>query len=94
MVINENITALFLSPVSINFVSNSTNFTTISSIREGNSAQIKYDDTIVGEAELLSDPGDNIHTTYWTNSAYRTITLASPATGDLLTWLQKNAVKQ
>ena len=54
-VINENITALFLSPVSINFVSNSTNFTTISSIREGDSAQIKYDDTIVGEAELLSD---------------------------------------
>lgn len=47
-VINENITALFLSPVSINFVSNSTNFTTISSIREGNNAQIKYDDTIVG----------------------------------------------
>ena len=25
--------------------------------------------------------------------AYRTITLASPATGDLLTWLQANAVK-
>lgn len=47
--------------------------------------QIKYDDTVVGEAELLSDPGYNIHATYWTNSAYRTITLASLATGDLLT---------
>ena len=30
----------------------------------------------------------------WTNSAYRTITLGQPATGDLLTWLQRNAVKQ
>ena len=29
----------------------------------------------------------------WTNSAYRTITLEQPATGDLLTWLQRNAVK-
>ena len=91
---NENITALFLSPVSINFVSNSTNFTTISSIQKRSIAQIKYDDTIVGEAELLSDPGDNTHATFWINEAYRTITLAEPATGDLLTWLQSNAVKQ
>lgn len=28
------------------------------------------------------------------DEAYRTITLAEPATGDLLTWLQANAVKQ
>lgn len=56
--------------------------------------QIKYDDTVVGDVELLTDIGDNKHYTSWTNEAYRTITLASPATGDLLTWLQKNAVKQ
>lgn len=30
----------------------------------------------------------------WVNSAYRTITLNEPATGDLLTWLQTNATKQ
>ena len=30
----------------------------------------------------------------WTNEAYRTIILDEPATGDFLTWLQKNAVKQ
>lgn len=30
----------------------------------------------------------------WTDEAYRTITLDEPATGDLLTWLQSNAVKQ
>lgn len=48
---------------------------------------IRYDSTVA--AHIYSDT-----LTSWENSAYRTITLASPATGDLLTWLQKNAVKQ
>lgn len=30
----------------------------------------------------------------WSNTAYRTITFAIPPTGDLLTWLQANGVKQ
>lgn len=30
----------------------------------------------------------------WSNQAYRTITFANPPTGDLLTWLQANGVKQ
>lgn len=30
----------------------------------------------------------------WLTDAYRTIVLDSPATGDLLTWLEANAVKQ
>jgi len=30
----------------------------------------------------------------WEDEAYRTIILDEPATGDLLTWLQANAVKQ
>lgn len=30
----------------------------------------------------------------WIDQAYRTITLAEPATGEFLTWLQANAVKQ
>lgn len=32
--------------------------------------------------------------TGWKDDAYRTIILDKPATGDLLTWLQANAVKQ
>lgn len=32
--------------------------------------------------------------TGWKDEAYRTIVLDEPATGDFLTWLQKNAVKQ
>ena len=31
--------------------------------------------------------------TGWSNDAYRQITLAKPATGDLLTWLEANAVR-
>ena len=31
---------------------------------------------------------------YWTYEAYRTITFETAPTGDLLTWLQANAVKQ
>lgn len=32
--------------------------------------------------------------TYWFNQAYRTVTFDEPPTGNLLTWLQANAVKQ
>lgn len=32
--------------------------------------------------------------TGWKDEAYRTIVLDEPATGDFLTWLQKNAIKQ
>lgn len=32
--------------------------------------------------------------TIWTNEAYRTVTFATPPTGDLLTWLQINGTKQ
>ena len=47
-----------------------------------------YNENGVTEAWGGGMPGN------WTTSAYRTITLEQPATGDLLTWLQKNAVKQ
>ena len=42
------------------------------------------------EATLISVNTD----TGWKDEAYRTITLSEPATGDLLTWLQSNAIKQ
>ena len=42
----------------------------------------------------MSGAGYETYSTSWINEAYRTITLAEPATGDLLTWLQANAVKQ
>lgn len=72
-----------LITIKIPFESNSTNFQKIemhglSLPRSG----IYYD------AIKVWDTND------WTDEAYRTITLASPATGDLLTWLQSSATKQ
>lgn len=60
---------------------------------------------IIGDSDVTSyaygkpsSEGGGAQTVYsvigWIDSAYCTITLAEPATGDLLTWLQKNAVKQ
>lgn len=40
------------------------------------------------EVDLYSDSDG------WANSAYRTITFATPPTGDLLTWLKANAIPQ
>jgi hypothetical protein len=64
----------------INFESNSTNYTKFSL----DSYNLKYDTTIA------YDDDDEA----WTNQAYRTITFETAPTGDLLTWLQLNAVKQ
>ena len=55
---------------------------------------IKYDDTIVGEVELLGDVYDYTHFTNWQNEAYRTVTFLESPSGELLTWLQASAVKQ
>lgn len=55
---------------------------------------IKYDDTIVGEVESLSNVDDNTHFTNWQNEAYRTVTFLESPSGELLTWLQASAVKQ
>lgn len=43
---------------------------------------LKYDDTLVYMAGS------------WENQKYRTVTFATPPTGDLLTWLQANGTKQ
>lgn len=53
--------------------------------------RLMYDNTQVTfaiENSMSSDSGQ------WINEAYRTVTFLEPPTGDLLEWLQKNAVKQ
>lgn len=67
----------------INFTSNNTTFSTFHLIYESKFSQgINYDSTFVYIAGL------------WQRDAYRTITFATPPTGDLLTWLQANGTKQ
>lgn len=73
--------------VSIGFTSNNETFTSISLLlragREG--VQLEYGSTTSYNSIIGSG---------WTNQAYRTINFAKPPTGDLLTWLQANGVKQ
>lgn len=73
--------------VSIGFTSNNETFTAISLLlragREG--VQLEYGSTTVYNSIIGSG---------WTNQGYRTITFATPPTGDLLTWLQNNGTKQ
>ena len=63
------------------FVSNDTNFT---SITIGKKECLTYDSTIAYDWNELS----------WASQAYRTITFETAPTGDLLTWLQANGTKQ
>lgn len=73
--------------VSIGFTSNNETFTSISLLlragREG--VQLEYGSTTVYNSIIGSG---------WTNQAYRTVTFETAPTGDLLTWLQANGVKQ
>ena len=68
--------------VNIKFTSNGRNFT-----RLDLSNRFQY---------ISYEPNDaNVYNgRQWSNEAYRTITFATPPTGDLLTWLQANGTKQ
>ena len=71
----------------VNFVSNNYPYTAIWwSPDVTNYSYMNNSGTGVGITVYIS--------TGWIDSSYRTITLEQPATGDLLTWLQRNAVKQ
>lgn len=68
----------------VSFVSNDTEYSQFwIGLRMGD-YQIRYDDTLVFDADGA----------VWQNQAYRTIGLYEPASGDFLTWLNANAVKQ
>ena len=73
-----------LPKIEVSFTSNKKSFTSIEARRIQIFTWIYYDST-----EVYNGPSE-----VWVDEAYRTITLEQPATGDLLTWLQRNAVKQ
>lgn len=81
---------------SLNFTSDSQSFVRI--LRQYNNSPIppvnsllyyKSDGTYV-TAVYTNDDG----IAFWNRQAYRTLTFATPPTGDLLTWLQANGTKQ
>ena len=77
---------------SVNFISNSESFIRIFSyINPRTGYNIEYTTSNNTTVYVYNaDYSDQ----WWSGEVYRTITLEQPATGDLLTWLQRNAVKQ
>ena len=85
-VLNVEVTLIPIN-IAVIFISNTNNFYGIS--------------TGSGDLNYWSDPnGDDALTVFedenrgWLDEAYRTITFLKAPTGDLLTWLQNNGVKQ
>ena len=84
-VINETPTLTSLQ-LHINFVSNSIEYDIIL-LEEGSDGPFFSDDAITyGISTIYNNNG-------WANEAYRTITFETAPTGNLLTWLEANAVK-
>lgn len=65
----------------VNFTSNGLSFSSIG-VSVNMRRQVLYDSTVVKAFDA------------WTSQAYRKLTFDAPPTGDLLTWLQANGVKQ
>lgn len=86
-VINETASLDIIETFSINFTSNETNYTSFGV--QGANSLLQYDDTIVYRINYMP-----VTDYVWTNQAYRTVTFEEVPTGELLTWLQANAVKQ
>lgn len=68
-------------PFNVNFTSNGLSFSSIG-VSVNMRRQVLYDSTVVKAFDA------------WTSQAYRKLTFDAPPTGDLLTWLQANGVKQ
>lgn len=93
-VINSNYSSVASISANVKFKSNNISYNSISiQIAPVGNSYIKYDNTTA--CNIIANKVSNFAAeATWTNEAYRTIVLDEPATGDFLTWLQKNAVKQ
>ena len=84
-VLNKVLLNLTEQIFNVNFTSNGQSYATLMIyIPDLNQQIIMYGETSVYMSDLDG----------WTNEAYRTIVLDSPATGNLLTWLMADGVKQ
>lgn len=82
-VLNENFNTIEISNqvFSCSFKSNNASYNSLTV--SGGKTVLKYDNT-----SIYTVRGG------WTNEVYRKLTFSTPPTGDLLTWLKANAVKQ
>lgn len=86
--LNESLGMDTLSKTSVTFTSNNDNFVSIA-----------YSTSSMGPQTLWYYKNDTEYVVAceygtYSNQAYRTVTFATPPTGDLLTWLQNNGTKQ
>ena len=93
-----NLSGILMSTFTgISFVSNGETFSSITFDKAGFTWYLKYDSTNVCGGSLYSE-GDSgaiaWESAMWVNTAYRKLTFSTPPSGDLLTWLETNAVKQ
>lgn len=79
-----------LATINISFTTNNLKATSFGIAYSNSTSIITYGN--IGQVASYKTGNDDAYV--WTNNAYRTIILDEPATGTLLTWLQKNAVKQ
>lgn len=93
-VINSNYSSTASISANVKFKSNNISYNSISiQIAPVGNRYIKYDNTTA--CNIMANITSNfVVEASWTNEAYCTIILDEPATGDLLTWLKNNAVKQ
>ena len=90
-VLNETV-SFNLPKVQVDFTSNNENFKDIEASNSGKFEKYLTYGRVDGKAIIaFSETTDGQS---WTNTAYRTLTFATPPTGDLLTWLQANGTKQ
>ena len=82
--------SIALATINISFTTNNLKATSFGIAYSNSTSIITYGN--IGQVASYNDRNDNAYV--WTNNAYRTIILDEPATGDLLAWLQANAVKQ
>ena len=71
--------------VNINFISNNQNWNNIRCVQAKSYADITYANGTKYQSVFVGS---------WLDQAYRTITFLEPPTGELLTWLRNNGVKQ
>ena len=77
----------------INFISNGKRFSSMDFVISSTKKNCTYDDTVVTRNVVIV-PRDKTLKLTWISDAYKRVTFLEAPTGDLLAWLQVNAVKQ
>lgn len=82
----------YFSAVSINFTSNNESFTSLGVVDGGTTCELQYSGVTYAGVDLQDPNSGPAYNFEWNNNAYKTIIFNTAPTGELLAWLQKNAI--